>query len=206
MQTTLRATTDQRTVHTMDRLVVFWVALWVVLGVATGVTLWRAADLGDTVASSGTSLNTVGEGLRDLSKLPLIPDRPAELGKTVQKSAAEITQRGGEVKSLLRLLGVLLGIAIIGIPVTPIVGVYLPMRLERAREIDQLKRTVAEHPADARLDQWLAERAKASLVYEDYERIVDDARGDRTKALRDLADAELHRLGVPRPRPSPRDA
>lgn len=200
MQSTLRAASDQRTVHTLDRLVVFWVALWIVLGAATGITLWRAADLGDTVASSGASLSTVGESLRDLSKLPLIPDRPAEIGKTVQESGAEISQRGTEVKSQLRLLGVLLGIAVVGIPVTPILGLYLPLRLRRRREVSRLQRTLAEHPDDPRLDQWLAERAKASLVYEDYERIVNDAEGDRSTAIRSLADAELHRLGLPRPR------
>ena len=51
---------DERTVHILDRLVLFWVALWIVLGAATGITLWRAAELGDTVSSSGTTLTTVG--------------------------------------------------------------------------------------------------------------------------------------------------
>ena len=50
--------------------------------------------------------------------------------------------RGQEVKSQMRLLGVLLGIALVGIPVTPIVGLYLPLRLRRSREIAGLQRAL----------------------------------------------------------------
>lgn len=198
MQSTLRAISDQRALRALDRLVVFWVVLWVVLGIATGITLWRAADLGDTVSRSGSSLTTIGESLRDLSDLPLIPDRPGEIGTEVQGSASEITARGQEVKRELRLLGVLLGIAVIGIPVTPIVGLYLPLRLRRRREVAQLRRTLRDHDGEEALDRWLAERARGSLVFEDVARIDADSGGDRQAATRALADAELARLGLRR--------
>ena len=116
MKSTIRVMSDEWSVRTLDRLVVFWVVLWIVLGAATGITLWRAADLGDTLTTSGNTLTAVGQSLRDLSELPLIPDRPGEVGANVQESAAQITVRGQEVKSQMRLLGVLLGIALVGIP------------------------------------------------------------------------------------------
>ena len=199
MKSTLRAMNDERSVRNLDRLVVFWVVLWLVLGVATGVTLWRAADLGDTLTRSGNTLTDVGQSLRDLSALPLVPDRPGEVGASVQQSGAEITVRGQEVKSQMRLLGVLLGIALVGIPVTPIVGLYVPLRLSRGREISGLKRALLERPGDEELDRWLAERARASLTYDQVARISREAEGDPATIQRSLADAELGRLGLVRP-------
>ncbi len=190
---------DERTVHILDRLVLFWVALWIVLGAATGITLWRAAELGDTVSSSGTTLTTVGTSLRDLSELPLIPDRPGEVGAEVQKSAAEITVRGQEVKRQLRLLGVLLGIAVVGIPVTPIVGLYLPLRIRRRREVTRLRESLRTHPEDEALVAWLADRARGTLAYEEVERLTSDSGGDPGRISRALADAELRRLGLRAP-------
>ena len=190
---------DARTVRTLDRLVLFWVALWIVIGVATGITLWRAAELGDTVSRSGTTLTTVGTTLRDLSELPLIPDRPGEIGTEVQDSAAEITVRGQEVKRQLRLLGVLLGIAVVGIPVTPIVGLYLPLRVRRQREITRLRESLRAHSDDAALDAWLAHRARSTLAFEEVERVTRENQGDRVSVCRALADAELRRLGLRRP-------
>ncbi len=190
---------DQRALRNLDRLVVFWVVLWVVLGVATGVTLWRASDLGDTVSSSGRTLGTVGSSLSDLSDIPLVPERPGEIGKEVQASAADITTRGEEVKRELRLLGVLLGISIVGIPVTPVVGLYLPLRLRRAREVKRLRRTLRDHDDDRGLDRWLAHRARAALYYDEVAQIAAAADGDPRREDRALADAELKRLGLRRP-------
>ncbi len=193
---------DQRALRSFDRLVVFWVVLWVVLGVATGVTLWRASELGDTVSNSGRTLGTVGKSLSDLSDLPLVPERPGEIGEEVQTSGAEITARGDEVKRELRLLGVLLGIAIIGIPVTPIVGLYLPLRLRRAREVKQLRRSLRAHGDDPGLDRWLAHRARGALTYEEVAQIESAAGDDPRRGDRALADAELRRMGLRRPAPS----
>ena len=148
-------------------------------------------------------MTAVGQSLRDLSELPLIPDRPGEVGANVQESGAQITVRGQEVKSQMRLLGVLLGIALVGIPVTPIVGLYLPLRLRRSREISGLQRALRDHPGDDELDNWLAERARASLVFEEVTRIARERAGDHRAIQRGLADAELRRLGLRRPAPTP---
>lgn len=202
MTTTLRAMGDAWSVRTLDRLVVFWVTLWFVLGAATGITLWRAADLGDTLTNSGNTLTAVGQSLRDLSELPLIPDRPGEVGADVQESGAQITLRGQEVKRQMRVLGVLVGIALVGIPVTPILGFYLPLRLRRGREISRLKNALREHPDDDELDDWLAARARASLDFEQVIRTAREHPGDHRALQRSLADAELSRLELRRPAPT----
>jgi hypothetical protein len=190
VSSTVRLTTDQRSVHLLDGVVVFWCVFWCVLGVWTGVTLWQAADVGDTISASGSSLASVGRGLESLSDLPVIGERPGEIGAEVNRSAAEIVERGAEVKGQLRLLGVFLGIGLVGIPVTPVLGLYLPLRLRRAREIRAIRGQLEQHRDDPGFDRWLADRARATLPYSEVAGHGSDERG--------LADAELTRLGISR--------
>ena len=194
----LRVASDHRTIRLLDGAVVFWVVLWCVLGVATGVTLWQAAGVGDTISASGRSLSSVGESLQALSDLPIVGEGPGEVGAEVSKTAVDITARGSEVTSQLRLLGVLLGIAVVGIPVTPILGLYLPLRMRRAREVASLRRQLSEHGGDPRFERYLADRARAWLPFA---RVVaaDHAGTDDTDVDRRLADLELERLGIVRP-------
>lgn len=196
MSSTVRLSTDHRTVHLLDGVVVFWCVLWCVLGVWTGVTLWQAADVGDTVSASGETLATVGGGLESLSDLPVIGDRPGEIGAEVVRNAADIVARGAEVKGQLRLLGVFLGIALVGIPVAPVLGLYLPLRVRRAREVGSIRQQLRDHADDPGFDRYLADRARASLPYREVARL-DPTPGSRD-GDRALADAELARLGIAR--------
>lgn len=191
----LRVATDHRTVRLLDGVVVFWVVLWCVLGVWTGVTLWQAADVGETITASGESLSAVGDGLQGLSDLPVVPERPGEIGRSVSEAAIDITARGAEVQGQLRLLGVFLGIALVAIPVSPVVGLYLPLRVRRSREESGIRRSLREHGEDPGFDRYLADRARTWLPYAEVVRLGDGS--DRR-----LADAELARLGLPRPVPT----
>ncbi len=198
MSSTVRLATDHRTVRLLDGVVVFWCVLWCVLGVWTGVTLWQAADVGDTISSSGSSLASVGQGLQSLSDIPVIGERPGEVGAEVTRSASDIVARGAEVKGQLRLLGVFLGIALVGIPVTPVLGVYLPMRVRRAHEVRSVRRQLREHHDSPAFDRYLADRARLALPFAEVSRLEptpEQRPGDRA-----LADAELARLGISRPR------
>lgn len=204
-------TSDHRTFRLLDGAVLFWVVLWCVLGVWTGVTLWQAADVGDTLRASGESLSRVGEGLSALSEVPVIGERPGEIGSSVAETAVDIISRGTEVKDQLRLLGVFLGIAIIGIPVTPVLGLYLPVRVHHGREVAALRRQLTEHGDDPGFDRHLADRARSWLPYSEVVRLAGEGAGARAHdrahdetydraGERRLADAELGRLGLRRPR------
>lgn len=187
---------DHRTVRVLDGVVVFWCTLWLVLGVWTGITLWQAADVGDTISASGESLASVGEGLQGLSDVPVIGEGPGQVGTEVSETAADITARGSEVKGQLRLLGLFLGIGLIGIPVTPILGLYLPMRVRRGHEVARIRRHLREHADDPGFDRFLADRARSSLPYDVVARL--DPTPERRDSDRALADAELARLGLTR--------
>lgn len=192
---------DSRTVRTWDGLVLFWVVLWLVLATWTGLTLWRTADTGDTISASGEALHSVGQTLRDISELPLIPDRPGEIGGEVVTTADQITVRGHEIKSQLHQLALLLGIAIAGISIAPVLGFYLPLRVRRHREVARLRAAIGRWPDDEGLDRYLAEQARRSLAYDEVVRLVTDPSGGHLEGgdVRRLADAELERLAVRRP-------
>ncbi len=199
MSRTLRAA-DAGTLHLWDGIVLFWVVLWAVLGVWSGVTIWQVADTGDTITSSGEALHSAGTALESLSDVPVIGERPGRLGAEVVVTADEITGRGQQIKGQLRRLGLLLGLAIMAIPVSPVVGVYLPLRLSRRREVARIRRQLAERPDDRGLDRYLADRARTTLSFD---LVAEAVRGPADehpdRQVRRLADAELARLGLTRP-------
>jgi len=184
-----------------DGLVLFWVVLWVVIAGWTGLTLWQTADTGDTISTSGRALHSVGQSLRDLSELPLVPERPGVIGGQVVTSADQITERGQEIKSQLHQLALLLGIAIAGISIAPVIVFYLPLRVRRHRDVVRLRAEIGRWPDDEGLDRYLAEHARRSLSYDEIARLVADPADPHLDGgdVRRLADAELARLAVRRP-------
>ncbi len=197
MRLTMRAA-DSRTLHMWDGLILFWAVLWVVIGTWTGVTLWQASGTGDTISSSGRSIATVGESLAGLADVPLVGGKPGEIGQQVEENGAEIQQRGQEVKGQLRQLALLLGISIVAIPITPVLGLYLPVRLERRREVEGVRRELGRRGLDASLEEYLADRARMTLPYDMVRPLVPDGSVDGD-ARRRLAEAELARLGIAGP-------
>jgi hypothetical protein len=192
---------DPRTLRIWDGLVVFWVVLWLVLAGWTGLTLWQAANTGDTISSSGQALHSVGTSLSDLSELPLIPDRAGEIGGEVALTANQISARGQEIKGQLHQLALLLGLTIAGVSIAPVLGFYLPSRLRRHQRVVRLRAEIGRRPNDEGLDRYLAHHARLSLSYDDIERLVADPADPYLgpRDVRRLADAELARLSVRRP-------
>lgn len=200
MRLTIR-TADEPTVRLLDGLVVFWLVLWLVLGGWSGYTIWQVSDLGDTVTTSGQALDSAGRALESVGDVPVVGERPGELGSEVIATADEIAARGQEVKSQLRQLSLLLGLSITLMPTTPVLGLYLPLRWARRRETAELRQALSRHGRDAAFDRYLAERALQTMPFATVHALV----GDPWRAIDEgrtapLADAELHRLGLGRGR------
>ncbi len=192
-------TADESTIRVLDGLVLFWLVFWVVLGAWSAVTIWQVSGIGDTITTSGRALDSAGTALTKVGKVPVVGDSAGALGADVSTAAADISVRGQDVKGQLRQLALMLGIAIMAMPTTPVLGFYLPLRVARRREISGLRIALAEHPDSAGLDRHLAERALANLSFTEISAITDDPWRDLDDgALRPLADAELRRLGVRR--------
>ena len=193
-------TADQSTIAWWDRLAVFWVALWLLVGAAAAVTIWQIADIGDTISSSGDSLQTAGKAISGFAGVPLIGDDAAKLGSQVTTTSADVSSSGQDVKSQLRRLAVLLGVVITLMPILPILGLYVPDRLARRRELGEIDAALRREEDRAQVDGLLAQRALEYLSFADLAAVSPDPRADIARGeTRGLADAELRRLGLVRP-------
>lgn len=200
MNGTIR-TADESTIRLLDALVVFWLVLWLFIGAWSAVTIWHVADIGDTITSSGRALETAGTALTKVATVPVIGERAGELGDEVVVTAADVASRGQDVKGQLRQLSLMLGVSIMVMPTTPVVGLYLPLRLARRRETMAIRKALAQHGDHPQLDRHLAERALAHLPFTVVQPLSSNPRRDIAEGnARSLADAELGRLGLRRPR------
>lgn len=194
-------TADQSTIRRLDGLVLLWVVLWLVIGGWAGYTMWQVSQVGETVVTSGQAIGSTGDALESLGDVPVVGDRTAELGSEVVAAADDIVRRGHEVQSQLRQLSVLLGLAIVVLPATPVLGLYLPMRNARQRDIAEVQRLLSGSSDGALADRYLAERAVRRLTFTALQRIDPDPWGALAEGrTRSLADAELQRLGLRRGR------
>ncbi len=193
-------TTDEATIELLDGLVAFWVVLWLAIVAWSGVTVWQLSDMGDTITSSGRALETAGTALTKVGSVPVIGD-DGDLGEEVVTTAADITGRGQEIKGELRQLALMLGISIMVMPTTPVVGTYLPLRFARRREVAEIRHALTQKGDDPQLDRYLAERALDNLPLSEVRSLSADPWRDISMGnTRALADAELARLGLRRAR------
>jgi hypothetical protein len=192
-------TADEPTVRRLDGLVLCWLVLWIVIGGWTGYTIWQFSQLGDTVSISGRAIGSTGDALTSLGDVPVVGDRTSELGGKVVATGDEIVARGQKVQSQGRQLAVLLGLAIVLLPAAPVLGLYLPLRNSRRRDITEVRRLLNSSTDAAVTDRYLAERAVTRLPFAMVRDIEQDPWGAMADGrTRPLADAELSRLGLQR--------
>lgn len=197
---------SQRVLQLLDGVVVFWVVLWLLVGTATGVQIWRLSRLSDTAEVSAGAVDRAGKALLAIGELPLVGETPTELGTEIRDAAAEIEERAARTRADVRRLSVLLGLSTFAIPVTPIVGLYLPLRLRRRAEVRSIRRSLrtaggtgpASDPGP--LAAYLARRAVHHLSFAELVSVTADPLRDlETGRHGALAAAELRRLGIDPP-------
>ena len=181
----------------LDGLVLSWCALCVVLGAWVGRELWQLAELGETLARSGTALDSSGRALQELRDLPIIGETPGRIGDEVRRTAEEVVAQGLEARASGRRLAVLLGLTVALLPLTPAL-LYLPVRLRAARDRRQVRDLVGRLD-EREVDAHLARRALQALPYARLLAVTATPEGDFAAGRhRRLADAELLRLGLRR--------
>lgn len=178
-------------------VVILWVVLWLVVGAVTGYQLRQLTDVSDSLVESGQALDVAGIALQDIGQLPLVGERPEQLGNQVRETAQEIDRAGAASRETVRTVSVLLGLALVLIPIVPVVAVYLPLRRAGSRERRAIKQALAGAADDPVLEEFLAHRAVEHLPYKTLRQVSADPWGDlRRGSFRQLANAELTRLGL----------
>ncbi|HWH29908.1 MAG TPA: hypothetical protein VNU26_13270 [Mycobacteriales bacterium] len=105
----------------VDAAVAVWVVLWLLLGIWTGMEVWRLSDFTVTVEDSGYAIDSAGRALVSLDPVPVVGDRSAEIGLQVRENAADIVADAQRARDSFRRLAVLLGVVVALVPSVPIV-------------------------------------------------------------------------------------
>ena len=196
MRTFIR-TTDARALGVLDGFVVFWVALWIAIGLFTGSQIWQLSSVSVSARASASAADTAGEALQSFSGVPVIGGQSKQLGDQVRAAAEQVRAGAADTEVTLHRLGILLAVSIILIPLSPVLGMYLPLRISRAREVRALRRRLKAGSPDPPLSAYLAQRAMDMLPYQQIQAVSGDPVGDLRDGRHEaLASAELARMGL----------
>ena len=181
----------------LSLLVALWMVVWLVVGGVTALQVRQLTEVSDSLVESADALDVAGTALQDIGRLPLGGERPEALGNQVRETAQEVDRAGTASRETVRTVSVLLGLALVLIPIVPVVAIYVPLRRAGDRERTAVKRALAGSPHDPLLEEFLAHRAVHHLPYDTLRHVTADPWGDlRRGAFRRLANAELTRLGL----------
>jgi hypothetical protein len=177
----------------LDVLVLAWALAWLGAGIVVSREARGLAELSDTAAQTGQAAIAVGEAVR---ALPFVGDRLQEAADEVRRAGGDAIESAAAARASARRVGDLLGVAIATIPNLPLLLIYVPARAAATRERRDVERALRTLSRDE-VDHVLAVRAAARLPLGQ----LLEARGDVGADVDSrLADRELRRLGVTRPR------
>lgn len=188
---------DHRTIALLDAIAAFWLVFWLVIAGLTSIEIWSLSRLSDTAEVSAVAVDRAGRALQGLGELPLVGAESAQLGTEVRTAAADISSSATQTREDVHQLSVLLGVAIFLIPSSPVLGLYVPLRVRHRRDVSALRKRVAAGRDDASLQAYLAQRALTHMTYDELLAVSPDPARDVAQGRHAaLAEAELDRLGL----------
>jgi hypothetical protein len=191
---------SSQAVRLLDAIAVSLVALFVALGVLAGIEMARLAGFNDSLLNAATALDQVGRSLSAIARVPFVGASVGPLTNSVQQTAASIRTDAANAVAGVHALAVVIGLAIAVVPLAPLLGGYLPLRLIRFSQIRHLRRLLAAESIDPPLLAYLAHGAVSRLPYARLRQISQDPWGDLVAGRHhELAAAELRRLGLALP-------
>lgn len=181
----------------VDVLLALWVATWIAIALITATATRDAAALSGTVAPAADAAAALAGAL---GSVPLLGGELGDVAAQIEQVAAEAREDAERTESGAERLSVLLALAIIFIPASPVLGFYLPVRVRRIREADRLRESLHRHGRTPGFAEFLAARAVDNLGYEELLRVTESPYEDlRSGRHTPLAAAELRRVGIEPP-------
>ncbi len=198
----LPTTLDSKTtIRLLDGLLVAWLLLWIGIGYLVYHYVNGLASLSNTVVLAGRAVDATASALTLISNIPFVGGQVENLTKTAHDAAQSALYNGQQSRSDVHNLAVLLWVALAAAPTTPLLALYALLRRSWHRDRRSLEDAVALAGDDEALEQFLARRALDHLPYRRLRRLSEnpwrDYEDGHTAAL---ADAELARVGLRRPR------
>lgn len=186
-----------RSRYLLSAALVAWAALWIAVGVATGLQVKKLTEVSDSLVRSGDALDTAGAALQEVGRLPLIGEASEQFGNEVRVTAEDVRDAGASSRETVRSVSVLLGAALVLIPIVPVVSLYVPLRISLARQRKAVGRALERADQHPQLEAFLALRAVQNLPYDALTEVSANPWEDLSRGRhRHLANAELTRLGL----------
>lgn len=191
---------NARTVRWLDVAVLVWIVVWCALGALIWHDILAQRRLSDNVIKIGLSMKDTGEALAVVGGLPLIGGGISDFAARITASGVEVESSGRDSRDSITRVGLVSGFGVAVLPAAMVLFLYLPIRIGWRREVTAVAAALARSHGDG-LERYLAQRAVEALPWDRLRALSDDpwqaiAEGD----YRALADAELARLGLVRPR------
>ena len=173
-----------------------WLVFWLAAGCITAIQIRNLTQISDSLVESGEALDTAGSGLQAIGRLPVVGERPAQLGDEVRGAAGEVRTAADSSRTTIRWVSVLVGAALVIIPWVQALVLCAPLLalVRDRRAVAAALRAMDQHP---NLEKLLAHRAVQHLGYHELRHVSQDPWGDLARgSYRQLANAELTRLGL----------
>lgn len=190
----------------LDLALIAWAVVWIVLGVRVADEVKGLRELSGTVSTVGRAVEESSRTLRGV-ELPILGQgveelfggEGAEVLRRAQEAGASARDSGRSSRESISNLSTLLGLSVAVIPTSPLLFLYLPLRLGRRREAQALRRTLREVGDGPDVERFLARRAIQNLSYRRLREVSPHPWRDAEEGrCSELADAELARLGLDR--------
>lgn len=188
---------DKRLIRFLDVSVFVWAAVWLALAVVTGLEVRSLRQLSTTLVRSSDVLADTADVLAAIEDIPVVGSRVEDVQVSVRSAADSTRESGFQSRDNIKDLSILLGVLIFLVPLLPVLFLYLPLRVSWNREVELIKKGLAERGDDVRFRDFLAERAIHNLGFARLQEMGltpwDPVPQERRH---ELARAELERLGL----------
>ena len=193
---------SHRRVVAVDLLVIGWVLLCLMLGIAATKRINHLGTLGDGLISAGDSVAGVGHAIGGLADTPIIGGSIGAVADKIDALGASTAQQGRNGKAAVWKAALAIGILITLLPTLPILVIWIPARVAVERERASLRAALtANEPG---VWEYLALQAVDDMSFRDLHKVSADPWEDiRQGRYETLARVELDRLGLTVPAGEP---
>jgi hypothetical protein len=124
-----------------DTLVIGWVVLWIVIGVAVDRQVRSLTSVSDSISAAATTVDQTADALAPLERLPLVGDSVRLAVQRIRMGAADASADAASTRNGIDHLAGLLGWSVAIAPAVPIAVGYAAYRVTEARRRRFRRRT-----------------------------------------------------------------
>ncbi len=184
-------------VRALDVAFVLWCVAWIVLALVIAREVRGLGTVSRTIVTAGAALEEAGGALASLEDAPFVGDDVVRVGERTQEAGKSARRSGRASRESVDNLSVLLALSIGLVPTLPLLVLYVPVRVARAREVRRIRSILQTEGATPELKELLAGRAVSAMPYRKLLDVTSAPCRDLKEGRHDdLARVELNRLGI----------